>query len=254
MKALGLIETKGIIASIECADVMLKTANVSLVEKTKIGGGFVTISILGDVSAVKASVDAGVLAVKQLGCGLLISSHVIPRPQEDINDIFYNISKKCTDVSEQKEKPENNNYEKNIRENENTEDTIDIAENIVEDEKISNIAENIVEDKKISNNTENIVEKNDINIVEKNIYKNNEISTTIHIDLLKLKKDDIDEMVKTLSIDDILKNISKAKIAKLKNLIKEYKEIKMVGKKVDKKSILAEIKKYYENKERAMDR
>lgn len=88
MQALGMIETKGMIAAIESADAMLKAATVSLVEKTKVGGGLVTITITGDVAAVKAAVDAGAAAVQNLGGELLITQHVIARPHEELDEIF----------------------------------------------------------------------------------------------------------------------------------------------------------------------
>lgn len=88
MQALGLIETKGLLAAIECADAMLKAAEVHLLEKTYVGGGLVTVTIEGDVAAVKASVDAGGAAVRQLCSTLLISEHVIPRPHQDLDQLF----------------------------------------------------------------------------------------------------------------------------------------------------------------------
>ena len=85
MQALGFIETKGLLAAIESADAMLKAANVSLYDRTFTGGGLVTITVIGDVGAVKASVDAGAAAVMNLGHELLISVHVIPRPHEEVD-------------------------------------------------------------------------------------------------------------------------------------------------------------------------
>jgi len=66
MQALGLIETKGLLASIEAADTMVKSADVSIIEKAYVGGGLVTIAVTGDVGAVKAAIEAGVAAVKNL--------------------------------------------------------------------------------------------------------------------------------------------------------------------------------------------
>jgi ethanolamine utilization protein EutM len=80
MQALGMIETRGLVAAIESSDAMLKAAEVRLVEKTLTGGGLVTIVVTGDVAACKASVDAAAAAVQRLGGELLISTHVIPRP------------------------------------------------------------------------------------------------------------------------------------------------------------------------------
>ncbi len=85
-KALGMIETKGVVSLIEAADAMVKAANVKLVGYEKIGGGYVTAIIRGDVAAVKAATDAGAAAAQRLG--ELVSVHVIPRPHENLEDIF----------------------------------------------------------------------------------------------------------------------------------------------------------------------
>jgi ethanolamine utilization protein EutM len=77
-KAIGLIETKGLVGCIEAGDAMVKAANVQMVGIEQIGGGFVTVIVEGDVGAVKAAVDAGAAAAKRVG--ELISVHVIPRP------------------------------------------------------------------------------------------------------------------------------------------------------------------------------
>lgn len=88
MQALGLIETKGLIAAVESADAMLKAADVKLLEKTIVGGGLVSIAITGDVGAVKAAVEAGSAAVRKIDSTLLISEHVIPRPHHDIDSLI----------------------------------------------------------------------------------------------------------------------------------------------------------------------
>jgi ethanolamine utilization protein EutM len=85
-EAIGMIETKGLIGSIEAADAMLKAANVSLMGEERIGGGFVTVIVKGDVGAVKAAVDAGAAAAKRVG--ELVSVHVIPRPHDELNLIL----------------------------------------------------------------------------------------------------------------------------------------------------------------------
>ena len=81
MQALGMIETKGLVASIEAADAMVKAANVTLIGKEHVGGGLVTVMVRGDVGAVKASVDAGAAAAERVG--ELVSIHVIPRPHDE---------------------------------------------------------------------------------------------------------------------------------------------------------------------------
>ena len=88
MKSLGMIETRGLLAAIESADVMLKAAEVTLVNRTLVGGGLVTIIVTGDVGAVKASVEAGISAVERISRESLVSSHVIPRPHGEIKGIF----------------------------------------------------------------------------------------------------------------------------------------------------------------------
>jgi len=84
--AIGLIETKGLTAQIEAADAMLKSANVQLVKQIQIGGGFVTTIIRGDVGSVRAAVDAGSSAASKVG--ELVSSHLIPRPSENLMEQF----------------------------------------------------------------------------------------------------------------------------------------------------------------------
>ncbi|NCB62505.1 MAG: BMC domain-containing protein [Clostridia bacterium] len=86
MKALGMIETRGLVASIEAADAMVKAANVSLQCKEHVGGGLVTVMVRGDVGAVKAAVDAGAAAAERVG--ELVSVHVIPRPHFEVEGIL----------------------------------------------------------------------------------------------------------------------------------------------------------------------
>ena len=86
MKALGMIETKGLVAAVEAADAMVKAANVSLQCKEHVGGGLVTVMVRGDVGAVKAAVDAGAAAAERVGT--LISVHVIPRPHAELEEIL----------------------------------------------------------------------------------------------------------------------------------------------------------------------
>jgi len=85
-EALGLVETKGLIGSVEAADAMVKTANVALVGKEYIGAGYVTVMVRGDVGAVKAATDAGAAAARRVG--ELVSVHVIPRPHAEVERIL----------------------------------------------------------------------------------------------------------------------------------------------------------------------
>ena len=84
--ALGLIETKGLIATIAATDAMLKAANVTLAGQVQIGGAYVTTLVRGDVGSVRAAVDAGAQAASQHG--ELVSAHVIPRPEEAVLETF----------------------------------------------------------------------------------------------------------------------------------------------------------------------
>lgn len=86
MEALGMIETKGLVALIEASDAMVKAAQVKLVAYEKIGAGYVTALIRGDVAACKAATEAGALAAQKVG--ELISVHVIPRPHPNVHAIF----------------------------------------------------------------------------------------------------------------------------------------------------------------------
>jgi ethanolamine utilization protein EutM len=84
--ALGMVETRGLVGSIEAADAMLKAARVALVGKEKIGGGYTTVLVRGEVGAVKAATDAGAQAAKKVG--ELVSVHVIPRPHDQVESIL----------------------------------------------------------------------------------------------------------------------------------------------------------------------
>jgi len=86
-KAIGLVETKGLLALIEATDAMVKAASVEIVKRVDIGGGLVTTVVSGDVGSVRAAVEAGAAAAAQVG--ELISSHVIARPAEGLETAFF---------------------------------------------------------------------------------------------------------------------------------------------------------------------
>ncbi len=86
LEALGMVETKGLVGSIEAADAMVKAANVLLVGKEYIGAGYVTVFVRGDVGAVKAATDAGAAAARRVG--ELVAVHVIPRPHGEVEKIL----------------------------------------------------------------------------------------------------------------------------------------------------------------------
>lgn len=96
-RALGMVETRGLVASIEAADAMVKAAKVKLLSKEKVQGGLVTILVVGETAAVKSAVDAGAAAAQRVG--ELISTHIIPRPDDQIDDIV-----KVTEIYEKETK------------------------------------------------------------------------------------------------------------------------------------------------------
>lgn len=101
-KALGMVETKGLVASIEAADAMVKAAKVTLIGKERAKAGLITIMVLGETAAVTAAVDAGAVAAQRVG--KLVSAHVIPRPDDQISSIIPGGDSEKTD-SKEKEKP-----------------------------------------------------------------------------------------------------------------------------------------------------
>ena len=86
LEALGMVETRGLVAAIEAADAMVKAANVQLIGTEKIGSGLVSVMVRGDVGAVKSAVEAGSTSASRLG--ELVATHVIPRPHEDVEKIL----------------------------------------------------------------------------------------------------------------------------------------------------------------------
>ncbi|MBQ3490508.1 MAG: BMC domain-containing protein [Clostridia bacterium] len=85
-EALGMIETRGLVAAIEAADAMVKAAEVELIGTEKIGSGLVSVMVRGDVGAVKAATEAGAAAASRLG--EIVATHVIPRPHSDVEKIL----------------------------------------------------------------------------------------------------------------------------------------------------------------------
>jgi len=85
-QAIGMIETRGYVPALACADAMVKAANVEIVSRNEVGGGLVSVVIQGDVGAVKAATEAGSEAASQIG--EVVAVHVIPRPHQDLNKHF----------------------------------------------------------------------------------------------------------------------------------------------------------------------
>jgi len=101
-QALGMIETRGLVASIEAADAMVKAARVTLLGKEKVQGGLVTILVVGETAAVKSAIDAGAAAAQRVG--ELVSTHIIPRPDDQVGGILTGISATNTSKTQPTEK------------------------------------------------------------------------------------------------------------------------------------------------------
>ncbi len=229
MQALGLIETKGLLAAIEAADTMVKSADVSIIEKTYVGGGLVTISITGDVGAVKASVEAGAAAVKKLDEEFLVSQHVIPRPHEELKSIIG------------PNNPEDDLVSNEEVENENNMDNVEDAEKLEVVEEVKDVEKTIEEAKDVEKAKEN-VEKNQDTLDSGKTHK---------INLENLRKDDVDKLVIKNGIDKTISMLSNLKVVKLRNLAREYKDFVITGRavsKADKNLLITKFKLYYDKK------
>jgi ethanolamine utilization protein EutM len=219
MQALGLIETKGLLAAVESADAMLKAANVNLIEKTLIGGGLVTMAVTGDVGAVKAAVEAGAAAVEQLKGELLVSQHVIPRPHSELNGTIIGSGKNEKNVENQLLKP--------------------IEPELVEDNKSSE-SELAVEEESPAENT-SVEEDNPILPV---------------MDLGEINKNRLDYIVLEYGLNMAFELIASLKVTKLRTLAREYKNLGIAGRLIsnaDKKTLIEELKAYYEKNTKQID-
>lgn len=227
MQALGMIETKGLIGAIESADAMLKAAEVTLVEKTHVGGGLVTIIVTGDVGAVKAATDAGAAAAQRVGD--LISVHVIPRPHSELDGMVVNVHPLATE--ETTEEPES----------ESGASTDPVEENVtpVEEVKMADKSETV----------EKIEEKLE---VEKTVTKapvEKAASAVEKSGKDELNKDSVDTWVKELGIDKAMAKLKAMAVVKLRRLAREYKTFGIAGRaisKADKGILISEFRAYYE--------
>lgn len=223
MQALGLIETRGLIAAVESADAMLKAADVALLEKTLVGGGLVTVAVTGEVSAVKAAVDAGAAAVRQLNMGLLISEHVIPRPHGELDDLVicstpYKDRVAATD-NEPISQPE-------------VVEAVEATEAVETTEVVEIPAELQAEE---------IAPPTPVKIKE----------PIMDLEGIPLTKTAVDRMAAEKGVRAVMKELQQCKVIKLRTLAREYKDFGIAGRlvsKADKKILLEEFKKYYGKK------
>lgn len=263
MQALGLIETKGLLAAVEAADTMVKSADVSIIEKTYVGGGLVTISVTGDVGAVKASIEAGVAAVKKLDEGFLVSEHVIPRPHEELesiigpntppedpssNDNTENVED--ADDTEAVEKAEDTENVENIKAVDSVEDTesVEVTKDIVDAKNVENTKKaETVKDVKAVDNTEHVDTKN--NIKENQHGLDGDLDKLHKLNLENLHKEDVDNLIRQNGIEKTILILAKLKVVKLRNLAREYKDLGIAGRtisKAGKNLLINKFKLYYE--------
>lgn len=226
MQALGLIETKGLLAAVECTDAMLKAANVTLIEKTLVGGGLVAITVTGDVGAVKAAVEAGAAAVEQLNRTLLVSQHVIPRPHEELADLIGTEQQVVEPVWEAV-----------------GEDKVAVlvVGDAVDEEKVVEPVEEAADEDKL---VEPVEESSDqAGAVE--VYR----KTSLNLDLEEINKKKIDYIVLEYGLDIAFELLSSLKVTNLRTLAREYKTLGIAGRfisKADKKTLLLELNDYYQ--------
>lgn len=209
MEAIGMIETRGITASIIGADAMLKSANVKILEKSIVGGGNVVITVTGDIGAVNAAVEAGESSIKNLNSSLFVTKNIIPRPEKSLeNTILFPVK--------EKEKKEAIKEENNERKNKETKDLKkEEKEVVVEVEKEENEIIDI----------NNISEKKDLDkiVLENDISKVDNILSELRVrDVRKLARQYDELEIKSKDI----KTATKANL--IKELKKYYEENKVM--------------------------
>jgi len=217
MQALGLIETHGLLPAIECADVMLKTAQVELVGKTLVGGGLVTITVTGDVGAVKAAVEAGATAVEKIGHLSLISRHVIPRPHPELESMLL---EGANPIGEQPSP---------VPQLEKSSILPDLDPTTKENEPLANQGiptERIEKAKPLKESTK-----------------------SEQIMLKQLRKEGVDAFVQEYGLEKSLNVLKTLSVVKLRNLARDYKELGLVGRaisKANKDLLIQKLKGFYE--------
>lgn len=216
MQALGLIETEGLIAAIVSVDAMLKAANVNLLDRTYVGGGLVSVAVVGDVGAVKAAIEAGAASVKAIG-DLLISQHVIPRPHKELEDnIVPSVPLKDRDI------------EREILV-EVEKENIQIEDEIAEDTKVEDIGDE-----------EAPPEEENVDSIKPESKKQEPKKPH--------GKRDIDDMVNEYGLETSIESLNKLKVTELRNLARKYEDFGIKGREISKagkKLLITEFKKYY---------
>lgn len=219
MRALGMIETMGLIPSIEALDAMLKAANVETLEKTNVRGGIVTVLVVGDVAAVKAAVDAGAAAVQRVSQGALISQHVIPRPDSQIDVLFKHNKKMLNniEIADEVEKPEN-------VEPENIEDETP-DKNTMESEEVIALNTSVEPEEVVAMDTRVEPEKvaaMDTRVESEEVVALNTSVESEEVTVLKTRAE-LELFLEEKGIEKLMQVINNMRSSELKELAKEYK-------------------------------
>lgn len=228
MKSLGMIETRGLLAAIESADVMLKAAEVTLVNRTLVGGGLVTIIVAGDVGAVKASVDAGISAVERLNSESLISSHVIPRPHGEVEDLFLTVKEALPTAHV----------------NETVEDAVSEPEVMEVSSEPEENAEEAVSEPEVT-----AVSSESEETVKVEAPKDTDISVENYA---QQYRDHLEELISRCGVEGIMKALGTQTVIKLRSIARDYKsELGMKSREVSdagRERLLQSFKAYLEQK------
>ncbi|HBE9436363.1 ethanolamine carboxysome strutural protein [Clostridioides difficile] len=228
MDAIGLIEVIGYVAAIEASDACLKSANVNIVRIDKVGAGIVTLTICGDVGAVKSALEAGEIAASRVGT--LRTSHIIPRIHDEVTDALFKTKEpKVCEVSEDKEKnfevtlETTDNVSKNLSEKEDV--ILDVTENSGDIEKLYSDIDKI--NKEIETVDDILTETNKEKIENTNIDK--KVLEQVKIENFDFDRDDLSKnsvkklkaMAKKLDSSITYKDLNVLKKEELINLVKK---------------------------------
>lgn len=228
MDAIGLIEVIGYVAAIEASDACLKSANVNIVRIDKVGAGIVTLTICGDVGAVKSALEAGEIAASRVGT--LRTSHIIPRIHDEVTDALFKTKEpKVCEVSEDKEKnfkvtlETTDNVSKNLSEKEDV--ILDVTENSGNIEKLYSDIDKI--NKEIETVDDILTEANKEKIENTNIDK--KVLEQVKIENFDFDRDDLSKnsvkklkaMAKKLDSSITYKDLNVLKKEELINLVKK---------------------------------
>lgn len=239
MKALGFIETRGLIAAIESADTMLKAADVSIFDRNYVGGGLVSVAVTGDVGAVKAAVEAGVAAVNKIDSSLLVSEHVIPRPHEELDSII-GIKSTTAIIEDSNNNEDDSTIVNNINDDTNSNSDTNIT--------VENIDEACNQDDESSIVIENVENVEEIESISDEDLKAEDNTKSVEIDMENIQKQTVDDLVKDSGIEKAIKVLNSLSLMNLRSLARQYDSLEITNKaisKASKKILISKIKSYY---------